>query len=130
VLVGTAGLQDLYSGLSGPATFGTGGNTAATSAPGNFLGIENFGLWLAVANGFASGSSISSSAFFAGATIASLGMDPGTYTWSWSNDFVSLVVPGANAEVPLPAALPLFGTGLALMGFVGSRRKRKAKLAA
>jgi len=28
--------------------------------------------------------------------------------------------------VPLPAALPLYGTGLALMGFVGWRRKRKA----
>jgi len=27
--------------------------------------------------------------------------------------------------VPLPAALPLFGTGLALMGFIGWRRKRK-----
>jgi len=28
-------------------------------------------------------------------------------------------------SVPLPAALPLFGTGLALMGFIGWRRKRK-----
>jgi len=28
--------------------------------------------------------------------------------------------------VPVPAALPLFGTGLALMGFIGWRRKRKA----
>jgi hypothetical protein len=27
--------------------------------------------------------------------------------------------------VPLPAALPLFGSGLALIGFVGWRRKRK-----
>ncbi len=27
--------------------------------------------------------------------------------------------------VPLPAALPLYGTGLAIMGFVGWRRKRK-----
>ena len=28
--------------------------------------------------------------------------------------------------VPVPAALPLFGTGLAVMGFIGWRRKRKA----
>ena len=28
--------------------------------------------------------------------------------------------------VPLPAALPLFGTGLAMLGFMGWRRKRKA----
>lgn len=29
------------------------------------------------------------------------------------------------SAVPVPAALPLFGTGLAIMGFVGWRRKRK-----
>ncbi len=29
-------------------------------------------------------------------------------------------------QVPLPAALPLYGTGLAIMGFIGWRRKRKA----
>ena len=28
--------------------------------------------------------------------------------------------------IPLPAALPLYGTGLAVMGFLGWRRKRKA----
>ncbi|MFK5980999.1 MAG: hypothetical protein QM488_19180 [Rhizobiaceae bacterium] len=32
---------------------------------------------------------------------------------------------GASAVVPIPAALPLFGTGLALMGFLGWRRKQK-----
>ncbi len=31
------------------------------------------------------------------------------------------------SNVPIPAALPLFGTGLALLGFVGWRRKCKAK---
>lgn len=30
------------------------------------------------------------------------------------------------SAVPVPAALPLFGTGLALLGFMGWRRKRKA----
>ncbi len=29
------------------------------------------------------------------------------------------------SAVPVPAALPLFGTGLAIMGFIGWRRKRK-----
>jgi len=31
----------------------------------------------------------------------------------------------AVSPVPLPAALPFFGTGLAVMGFIGWRRKRK-----
>jgi len=28
--------------------------------------------------------------------------------------------------VPLPAALPLYGTGLAIMGFIGWRRRQKS----
>ncbi len=31
--------------------------------------------------------------------------------------------------VPLPAALPLFGTGLGILGFIGWRRRRKAAAA-
>ena len=31
-----------------------------------------------------------------------------------------------NLVIPLPAALPLYGTGLAVMGLIGWRRKRKA----
>jgi len=34
-------------------------------------------------------------------------------------------VPGTISVVPLPASLPLFGTGLAVIGFIGWRRKQK-----
>jgi PEP-CTERM motif len=34
------------------------------------------------------------------------------------------------APVPLPAALPLFATGLGVLGLLGWRRKRRAALAA
>ena len=34
------------------------------------------------------------------------------------------------ASVPAPAALPLFATGLGLLGWLGFRRKRRAALAA
>jgi hypothetical protein len=40
-------------------------------------------------------------------------------------DNVSLVGAGTSA-VPLPAALPLFATGLVGLGLLGWRRKRKA----
>ena len=33
--------------------------------------------------------------------------------------------PGGSAATPLPAALPLFATGLGAMGLLGWRRKRK-----
>ena len=37
---------------------------------------------------------------------------------------------GTAREVPLPAALPLFATGLGGLGLLGWRRKRKAQAAA
>ncbi len=36
------------------------------------------------------------------------------------------IVVFANVAIPLPSALPLFGTALAGMGFIGWRRRRKA----
>ena len=39
--------------------------------------------------------------------------------------FNNLAINNNVSAVPVPAALPLFGTGLAIMGFVGWRRKRK-----
>jgi len=50
--------------------------------------------------------------------------------------FRDVIIDSINFEfsntsvVPLPAALPLFGTGLAAMGFIGWRRKRKIAEAA
>lgn len=41
------------------------------------------------------------------------------------NSLAYAINPSVSA-VPVPAALPLFGTGLAIMGFLGWRRKRKA----
>ena len=44
-------------------------------------------------------------------------------------DWIRVITQGTPSNispVPVPAALPLFGTGLAIMGFVGWRRKRKA----
>jgi hypothetical protein len=39
-------------------------------------------------------------------------------------------LPGTLSSVPLPAALPLFATGLGALGLLGWRRKRKAQAAA
>lgn len=43
---------------------------------------------------------------------------------SGSASFAITTAPSVSA-VPVPAALPLFGTGLAIMGFIGWRKKRK-----
>ncbi len=68
---------------------------------------------------------------------------PGSsYPWTgaiWLDGGISGIDPGARNDigsylvksvVPIPAALLLFGTGIAIMGFVGWRRKRKTASAA
>jgi hypothetical protein len=44
-------------------------------------------------------------------------------------DIVSLSVQ-SDIDTPIPAALPLFATGLGALGLLGWRRKRKANLTA
>jgi len=42
------------------------------------------------------------------------------------DDMVVKIVDPPVSAVPLPAALPLFATGLGALGLIGWRRKRKA----
>jgi len=60
-----------------------------------------------------------------GAGIATCGTG-----WSGSLDITYNFTPSAAAETPLPAALPLFATGLGALGLLGWRRKRKAQAVA
>jgi hypothetical protein len=50
------------------------------------------------------------------ATFASLGLNEGSYLWSWASDSVTVKV------VPIPAAVWLFGSGLGLLGFLRRRQ--------
>jgi hypothetical protein len=51
-------------------------------------------------------------------------------TTSTGDGNVDNIVLGAATTVPLPAALPLFATGIGALGLLGWRRKRKAAAAA
>ena len=124
--------------LSGTATF-------------NFSGpIYSFGLWLTGIQGQQTGTNIqfqftdadgmlqtlspnynenggaqffgfTDTAAFSIITLSVTGND------AWGIDNVIFNTPAA---VPIPAALPLFATGLGVLGFAGWRRKRKTALAA
>lgn len=59
--------------------------------------------------------------------IRVLGIGAFTYHDAWKLKTLTVEY---TTPVPVPAALPLFGTGLALMGFIGWRRRRKLAAAA
>jgi hypothetical protein len=123
------GGYDLYRGLMvGPTSFGPGGLTNAITSVGDDVGIAGSASFIGVPFNYVSGAVLSSSAVFAGASFASLGITPGDYLWSWGNS-VNQTFSIDIASTPLPAALPLFATGLGLIGLLARRRKRKAAAA-
>jgi hypothetical protein len=72
--------------------------------------------------GYTSGGSFTDSSTYPSATFASLGIAPGTYTWTWNigaNTAPNSLV--LNVNVPEPASLLLFGAGMA--GLVARRRR-------
>ncbi len=123
---------DFYSGFVGPASFGTGGGIAASSAFGDVFGLSmadtGFKV-IAVPEGYVSGSPLSGTATFAGQTLASLGATPGTYTWTWGSgataDSLTLSI-GTVTAVPEPSAYTLALAGLGMVG-VWSRRQKAQK---
>ena len=86
----TSSSADLYSEPRGPTSFGSGGVTLASSGSGDIVGIlpgrvypDLFLRFLIVPRGYVSGTFLSNSATYSGKTIATLGVTPGTYVWTW-----------------------------------------------
>jgi hypothetical protein len=77
--------QDKYTGISGPASFGTGRFTGATSGTGDSVGLSGDVGYLLVPTGYVSGNPLSSSSTFARTTLSALGLTPGTATYSWGS---------------------------------------------
>jgi len=125
---GPSGTVDVYTGSSGPASFGPGfwGFPSTTSRDSVFL--EDFGLGIDVPQGYVSGTSLSSSATYSG-TLASLNVTPGTYTWTWdsgANSYVLNVRPATS--VPEPGTFSLLALALAGVAVLGRRRKSRVPL--
>ena len=108
---GPSGTIDQYTGLSGPFSFGPGFGGFPISTSGGSVFLEDFGLGIDVPQGYVSGTSLSSSATYVG-TIASLGLTPGTYTWTWNSGANSFVLQVPVVPVPEPSSFPLVGIGL------------------
>jgi hypothetical protein len=133
-LLGEATDFDVYSGtIAFPANFGSGTYfETRDGGSGDALGpvqIFGFGREIWVPAGYQSGEPINSSAIFPGQSLASLGVTPGIYTWTWGSgadsDDLTLLV--EESIPPVPGPLPLLGAAAA---FGWSRRLRKRCLQA
>ena len=82
VAVGTPAQLDLYLGISGPVSFGSGGLANADSSSGDIFGIAGYYSELGVPAGYTSGTPLYGTETFDGATFASLGLTPGAYTYT------------------------------------------------
>jgi MYXO-CTERM domain-containing protein len=125
---------EVYSGFSGPTSFGSGIGTLASSGSGDTFGIvEAFAPSFLVPAGYVSGGLLSGTATFAGQTLASLGATVGTYTWTWGSgataDSMTLNVGSSITAVPEPSAYALALAGLGVLGFWGRRQKASKRQA-
>lgn len=114
LLEGNGGFYDVYGHISGPSTFGSGGETFASTGTGNPLAIDGFGGGIAVPHGYLSGTLLSSTATWDNTTLPTLGVTDGIYTWTWGS--------GANADsltlyagVPAPTSVPEPASALELI---------------
>ena len=103
----STGAADLFNGtISGPPNFGPGGFTFASSSSGPLVGFSAndgaLGTDVRVPSGYVSDSALGTSTdTFASATLAGLGLTPGTDQWTWGTGATIQIV-GTVSSVPLP----------------------------
>ena len=115
-----ATVWDIYA-AEGPASWGPGTGANATASTGSSVGVfgDVFlgGAYLLLPEG-SSGGPLNGSMSFAGATLASLGITPGSYAYTLPSDTVTV----SFSAIPLPATLPLLLAALGLAAVAGRRR--------
>lgn len=124
LLVLGSGEGSVYSGATGPTSFGSGNQVFASSSTGSTVGLVG-SYYLAVPQGYGTGNSLSSTATFDGASFASLGFTPGTYVYTWGTgvNADSLTITGV---VPEPSSGALLRLGVAGLGLTLRRRAARA----
>jgi len=118
----SGGNADTYIGFTGPSSFGGGDVALANFSSGDVFAFDLDAMFLP--SGYVSGNPLSDMAIYFTATVASLGLTPGTYVWTWGTGL-------ENQNVTLqigPAGVPDGGTtvsllGCALLGLAALRRK-------
>lgn len=127
IMTGAPGTFDNYGGLTGPGTFGLGTFTAADNASGDLIGVEIGGV-LHLAHDYVLGTVLSNMAIYDNQDFSTLGLTPGSYTWTWGAGDVtdSFTLQIDAAAVPEPTALTMFLTMLGL-GWVTTAVGRQSR---
>ncbi len=125
VFLGAPGGFDQYGNITGPGSWGPPSSpTDADAGSGPLIGVSS-GRWLVVPAGYISGTALAAStATFSSATIASLGLTPGSYEYTWgsgaSADFLTVNI------VPEPTTGALLALGVLVLA---ARRHSKRETA-
>ena len=129
VLTGAPVSLNGYTGFTGPTSFGSGGLSGFTTGTGSSVGIfgsaSYYGfpvIW--VPQGYVSDMALTSGAIWDSASFASLGVTPGTYTWTWGTGADQSFTMEAVKAVPEPAVFGMFGLGVLLIGGFTTLRRR------
>lgn len=128
---GTKGDQgDIYEGaLLGPANWGPGLTTFASSSSGDLVGLVPSGAEIIVPDDYAFGDPLSETSTYLGASFASLGLKPGSYVYSWgtgdhADTFTLNVITGS---VPEPSTWAMMMLGFVGLGYAGYRKAKARK---
>lgn len=116
--------------FTGPTSFGTGSLSNASSSGGDLVGYNgnpSDTIPLLVPAGYVSSDPLLSSATWDNATFASLGVTPGSYTWSWGAGTEhpdSFTLDIEAMAVPEPSSLALLALPFGFLLWLTGRRRR------
>ncbi|MDQ8196316.1 hypothetical protein QEH59_17910 [Coraliomargarita sp. SDUM461004] len=121
---------EFYSGVSfsGPTSFTGTADMAGTFVSGDAVDIIGQNEQIILPTGYISGSAVSGESIWAGVTLASMGLDEGTYTWTWGNDLTadSLTLIVSQSPIPEPSSYSVIMSLIVATICLSSRRRRKA----
>jgi hypothetical protein len=112
-----------YRGATGPGNFGDEGTFPISFGSGGFVGIGGAFGEVAVPPGYNSDDALSSSGIWFNQSFASLGINTGTYVWTWgAGDYADSFT--VEIAVPEPSTWAMTVVGFAGLGIMGYRAAR------